>query len=143
MKKILTYLISVLTISSCAKEISPYEDLTGPVVIGKVTDQEGNPVEHIQVTLDWAGEENADRTVVFTSSEGTFKSYAILSSEGHTALDVILEDIDGEKNGGMFETLTETVVLYENEAEDAEEQIRFELVFRLNHATASENSPQS
>ena len=50
-----------------------------------------------------------------------------------------LEDIDGEENGGLFEGHSESI-LFEKQNDQPTE---LNLVFHLNHATASENSPQS
>lgn len=134
--------VLALILTSCAAEMATdLKDGMMPMVGGRVTDMEGNPIEHIQVTLNWGS--HAKESVVFTSSEGIFKSEAILAEEGQTSLRITLEDIDGTDNGGQFETLTETVTLYEDEAEDSEGPVRFDLDFRLNHATVSENSPQS
>ena len=134
--------IAAVMLSSCATDMS-YDDLNGigPIVVGNVTDMEGNPIEHIQVTLDWGPK--TDKTIVFTSSKGIFKADAILADEGQTTLMLKFEDIDGEDTGGYYETAEETIILYEEEAEVTADQIRFDLDFRLNPATASESIPQS
>ena len=140
-KRGLIFIIPALVLSSCAVDMGIIEDKIGPYVTGKVSDTDGNPIEHIQVTLNWGKYTN--ETVVFTSSEGQFKSEAVISPEGQATLNIVMEDIDGEKNGGLFETVSETIVLYEDEGKNSGEQIIFELDFHLTHATASENSPQS
>lgn len=131
----LIFSLSALMLSSCAVEMSILEDTIGPVVIGRVSDMDGTPIEHIQVTLNWG--KHTDETVVFTSSEGTFRSEAVIDPERQATLNIVLEDIDGEKNGGLFETVSETIVLYEDEGTGSDGQIIFELDFHLTHATAS------
>ena len=51
----------------------------------------------------------------FTSSDGTLKTPAYLSAEGDTSLTITLEDIDGEENGGLFESKTEEIFIYEED----------------------------
>ena len=134
--------IAAIMLSSCAADMNFTDDYTmGPLVTGKVTDTEGNPIEHIKVTLDWG--QYLEKSVVFTSNNGTFKAEAILASEGQTTLHIRFEDIDGEANGGIYETFEETIILYEEDVDSPDNLIRFEMDFRLNHATASESSPQS
>lgn len=111
-----------------------------PIVNGHVTDQDGDPVEHIKVTLDWGGYTIPD--VVYTSSDGVFKAEARLDSKESVELTLTFEDIDGEENGGAFETMTDVVTLYPKETEDGE-PVRFDLDYRLTLSTASESSPQS
>ena len=53
---------------------------------------------------------------------------------------VTLEDIDGEENGGLFESKSDKLILYREDF--SEEPVRIELDYRLSPATASENSPQ-
>ena len=137
MKKISTLTAAALILASC----SAGEDLHDgriPTVQGTVTDPEGNPIEHIQVSLDW---ERAERTdTVYTSSDGIFRAEALIPKGGSTTLTVTLEDIDGEKNGGAYEKTTETIVLFE---EDTAENVNLELSCLLSPSTPSESTPQS
>lgn len=102
---------------------------------GLVTDMDGTPIEHIKVTLDWNQGKYQD--IEYTDSHGQF-SAAIWSSDTResTSLTITLEDIDGKENGGEFESLTDNVTFFDNEESPAIEP----LVYRLNHATASESS---
>lgn len=97
-------------------------------VIGKVTDQQGNPLENIQVILDgeqilnYVDEEGNPCTqrdsltgaaypdTVYTNKDGDFATHHAygISTKGMT---VTLRDIDGEANGGEFhqEILTESM----------------------------------
>ena len=123
---------------------SPFDqDADGSHVVGKVVDTSDNPIEHIKVTLKWGG--NSEKIELYTSSEGVFHSEALIETDGPTTLEIKLEDIDGEENGGLFETMEDSVMLYPEETGEGgtDESIRFDLVYRLNRATASESNPQS
>ena len=89
-------------------------------VIGSVTDEEGKPLENIQVILNdecanfYFDEENnvfgIDSTTwkaipdtVYTDKNGGFSTHYV-SSEIMQAIKIKFQDIDGEENGGEFET---------------------------------------
>ncbi len=104
-------------------------------ISGKVFDNEDNVLEHIRVTIDWNGE--IEKSTKYTASDGSFRFRlpAIMNFEGAT-IPITLDDIDGEANGGRFESLTDNIVFsYNSEATGF-------LVYRLNRATPSESSPQ-
>lgn len=128
----------LLGVSSCMKEesssdISGYDDM----IQGFVTDNEDNIIEHIKVTLDWNN--GAYQEIKYSDSHGQFSSdYRQYAANEVMTLTITLEDIDGEENGGLFESLNETITLFENGDQTPVEP----MVFRLNRATASENSPQ-
>lgn len=135
--------LAAILMTSCSKEDIAQKDFPDgevlAVITGTVTDMDSTPIEHIKVTIQWGQETKAQE--VYTSSEGRFRSERIIKEgSGTNTLTIILEDIDGEENGGLFESHTESMLL---EQDDAEEPASLELDFRLNHATASENSPQS
>lgn len=127
--------------SACTQEEGVDAEAPIPFVNGTVTDMDGNPIEHIKIVLEWQENEFIDE--VYSTSEGRFRSEEHMASEGPTRLKVTLEDIDGESNGGLFETYTETFIGYPDEENIEPESVRFDLAFRLNRATASESSPQS
>lgn len=130
-------LTAALTASCMAMDHDPAMDsnIQEPLIIGNVTDDSGNAIEHIKVTLNW--NDGAFTETKYTNSDGVFLA-EIWEAEEETvrSLTVTLEDIDGEENGGLFESCTETFTVFE-------EHSTAELDFRLNRATASENSPQS
>lgn len=128
-----------LICSSCAMESDMgIENI--PHVNGRVTDLEDNPLEHIKVTFDWGA--GTEQSVVYTSSEGMFNTPFIecWDTGGGMTVTVTLEDIDGEENGGLFESKSDKLILYREDF--SEEPVRIELDYRLSPATASENSPQ-
>ena len=128
-------LISAVMICSCSADAYDLEpDFIG--VVGTVTDTEGNPIDHIRITLKWDGID--ENFVSYSSSEGIFKTAMDFdpTENGSTTLHVTLEDIDGE----LYEKKTDTIRI---EPDKSEKPFRIELVYRLTLATASESSPQS
>lgn len=105
-----------------------------PHVNGRVTDLEGNPLEHIKVTFEWGGAD-ADPSIVYTSSEGIFNTEFIecWDTAGGMTVTVTLEDIDGEENGGSFESSSDKMIIYREDFSG--EPIRIELLYRLTPAT--------
>lgn len=128
---------AVLTASCMAMQYEPTMDnvASNPAIVGNVTDTSGVAIEHIKVTLDW--NDGAFSETQYTNSDGVFTAEIWENVEKAVrSLTVTLEDIDGEENGGTFETLSETFTVFEENSVTI-------LDFRLNRATASENSPQS
>ena len=105
------------------------------LIVGHVADTTGRAIEHIKVTLNW--NDGAFSETQYTNSDGDFAA-GIWNAEDETvkSLTITLEDIDGEENGGCFERLSETFTVFEDNSVTT-------LDFRLSHATASENTPQS
>lgn len=140
---ILAFCLTVILYASCEAGPPMSDQMAGmPVISGKITDMEGTPLEHIKVTIDW-GAYLMSPDVEYTNSDGEFRVRIRYSGEnGQPAtITVTMTDIDGEENGGLFETLTETLTLFEEDIYTSNEVIN--LAYRLNHATVSENSPQS
>lgn len=133
---VIIFILSVLiSAASCTNGEWGYSGL-GPSVTGCVNDIDGNPIEHIQVTLEWEGKGIKD--ISYTSSEGIFKSEAHLSNKGETMVTITLEDIDGDENGGQFETVVENIVLFEEDLQNSvtdSGEINLGMVFHLNRAT--------
>ncbi len=130
-----------LLISSCTAGV-PYSgqhiDLGSVLLSGTVTDNAGNPIEHLKVTLDWNSGSYQD--IKYTSSTGRFDANLKDSDNSDIiTVSIVIEDIDGEDNGGLFSTHTERVTLIKNEITEPV----LKLSYRLNRATASESSPQS
>ena len=128
---------AVLTASCMAMQYEPPMDNVAPqpAIVGNVTDTSGVAIEHIKVTLDW--NDGAFSETQYTNSDGVFTAEIWENVEKAVrSLTVTLEDIDGEENGGTFETLSETFTVFEDNSATV-------LDFRLNRATALESSPQS
>ena len=128
---------AVLTASCMAMQYEPTMDnvAPNPAIVGNVTDTSGVAIEHIKVTLNW--NDGAFSEPQYTNSDGVFTAEIWENVEKAVrSLTVTLEDIDGEENGGTFETLSETFTVFEDNSATV-------LDFRLNRATASESSPQS
>ena len=132
----------VLSASSCMKaDISSDIDPSGvgdsDKIVGYVTDTDDNSIEHIKVTLDWNN--GTYQEIKYTDSYGQFQTdcWQPATREAVT-LAITIEDVDGEENGGLFEPVSETIILFENGVQDIVDP----MVFRLNRATASESSPQ-
>lgn len=107
---------------------------------GIVTDAEGNPINHIKITLQWEGDDN--QLSVYSSSKGEFIADLEWSGKGQPkSLNVTLEDIDGEENGGLFESIRDQVMLLEENGLEWSEVITLD--YRMTRATASENNRQS
>ncbi len=127
--------LSLLAVAGCSN-MSHEMMGSGATLTGSVTDTEGNPIEHIQVTLEWS--EFGIKDIAYTSSEGIFKSQAYLPTKGDTSVKITLEDIDEEENGGVFEVLTETVTILEKDTENSiteDGEINLQMAFHLSHAT--------
>ena len=139
--KIICAAICAYALASCmamdmegVPDMSDMPELTYP---GSVMDTEGRPIEHIKVTIEWQGAFPV-KDIKYTDSNGMFYLDIINAQESYNVT-LTLEDIDGEENGGLFETLTDTIILFG----DPESNSTVKLDYRLNRATASESSPQS
>ena len=132
--------LAVLTLAmfSCMKEDIAESDIDNSgKIVGYVTDTDDNVIEHIKVTFDWNN--GTYQEIKYTDSYGQFQSdYWQPAAREAVTLTITMEDVDGDENGGLFETASETITLFENDTQGIVEPI----VFRLNRATASENIPQ-
>jgi len=141
-----THLISVsailLAVASCMNmEIPSHIEEEASSIEGVVRDTTGTPIEYIMVTIDWG--KRLEKAVTYTSSEGKFKTEIpseIMGIESNVTL--TLEDIDGNKNGGEFETLTDKVMIFQEETPE-DSVVTIVLDYRMIPATPSESSPQS
>lgn len=114
--RVLSGLLALLGFSACSEEggdniLPEYGTPTVDFQIkGQVTDVEGNPIEGIQVITKPA-------YGVYTDAEGNFESSLLqnVAMEGK----LLFEDVDGEANGGTFQT--DSASLQEAEAVQLEE----------------------
>ena len=136
---IISIFCCAMILSSCAAmDMGPAQSMNVPgmsILEGKVSDQEGNPIEHIKVTADMDIYMSVQE-VKYTDSDGLFLIEINADSSVPVTVTLTIEDIDGEENGGLFETMFDKITLFEDNNSIAR------LDYHLNHATASENSPQ-
>ena len=103
---------------------------------GIVTDDEGNPINHIRITLEWDDQAFSPLTV-YTSTDGEFSAdldYYYLRYP--TTVLIEISDPDGPENGGEFAAKTDAVTIHEAGPLEP-------ITYQLTHATASESSLQS
>lgn len=103
---------------------------------GIVTDDEGNPIDHIRITLEWDDQAFSPLTV-YTSTDGEFSAdldYYYLRFP--TTVLIEISDPDGPENGGEFATKTDAITIHELGPLEP-------ITYQLTRATASESSPQS
>lgn len=133
MNRVIRFLTGIIVLSAMAACSKADPSISDPTMLpgnihGFVTDEDGSPINHIKVTLT----QSAFPLVVYTSSRGEFIADMALT-EG--PLEIMLEDIDGEENGGAFAPLSNTITVLEDL-----EMITLE--YSLTLATASENTQQ-
>lgn len=138
------YLICLIILHSCMNADTPQmsTDMDYCLIQGHVTDQQGVPLEKIRIRIK---SRNNDKiaTTYYTSSNGSFHcELAIPEDNSQMAIEIIMEDIDGEENGGMFESKTDMITIFEEDYQKRPVIIDLP-TYRLNHATASESSPRS
>ena len=105
-------------------------------ISGIVTDDAGNPINHIKVTLEW-DEASFSPLSVYTSTDGEFSAdldYYYLRYP--TTVMIGLSDPDGPENGGEFAAKTDAITIHEAGPLEP-------ITYKLTRATASESSPQS
>lgn len=111
--RVLSGLLALLGFSACDENGGVMEYGSPTVdfqVKGQVTDAEGNPIEGIQVITKPAYGVYTDVTngswkkadTTYTDAEGNFESSLLqnVAMEGK----LLFEDVDGEANGGTFQT---------------------------------------
>lgn len=111
------------------------------IVSGLLTDNNGQPLERIGITVKIEG--TSRQETWYSSSDGIFKfEIPYIAIEGKMTFTVSFNDLDGEENGGLFESKTDKITIYEEDHDTF--PILIDLTpYRLTLATASESSPQS
>ena len=107
-----TLLLGVLGFTSCEKEDeigdtpAAYGTPTADYIFeGVVTDQAGNPIKGIEVQIDGSFEMGTLRTLKHeTAADGTY--FTDIYKECGFVRSITYTDVDGEENGGEFESLT-------------------------------------
>jgi putative lipoprotein (rSAM/lipoprotein system) len=134
--RFITGLLTIAAVSACSSAYDMESRLPMGNIRGVVKDSDGEPLNHIKVTVGYG--EGISPMTVYTSMKGEFIADLDPSA---TMLTVTLEDIDGEENGGLFETLTDQITIIWDDFSDEAEMISLE--YCLTRATASESSLQS
>ncbi len=139
------YFICLLILHSCMDADPPYkttEDMDYCLIQGHVSDQAGSPLEKIRIRIK-ATENDRVITTYYTSSNGSFHcELGIPEDNSQMALEIVIDDIDGEENGGLFESKTDMITIFEEDYRKRPVIIDLP-TYRLNRATASESSPRS
>ena len=137
MNRILLFLISLLGFSMVGCDKPGLEPDPVPVaygtpytrynVSGKVVDELQHPLNHIQMTIGYGG------NYIYTDSAGQYQATVNMSFTD--SLTIIATDIDGEANGGEFESQMKRVGPDDNENQggsgwelgDVTKEVNFEL----------------
>lgn len=108
-------------------------------VDGLVVDETEKPINHIKVTMEW--DSPYSPMVVYSSPKGTFTADLEFYRPTYPiTVSVTISDIDGEENGGLFQTRNDEFTILE---EGYSDNSTAPIVYRLTRATASESSLQS
>ena len=137
---IISAILTLGILSSCMAPSDSY--MPDPEIIrvdGLVVDENDRPVNHIKVSMEW--DSPYSPMVVYSSPKGRFTAdLEFIRPTYPVTVSVTISDIDGEENGGSFQTREdEFTILEEGYAGSSTAPI----VYRLTRATASESSQQS
>lgn len=131
MKIVIKFLSGIIVLSAlvaCSKgaPFMPDQMISPGNISGLVLDEEGNPINHIKVTIT----QNSGPIIVYTSIRGEF----VAEMDLHDGmLNISLEDIDGVENGGEFTPLSDMITVLED-------QKTITLEYHMTRATASETA---
>lgn len=132
--------LTLCTLGSCMaptyEESLHYDSVR---VDGLIIDENEKPIDHIKVRMEW--DSPSSPLVVYSSPKGAFTAELEFHPDTYpVTVSVEISDIDGEENGGSFQTRNdEIIILKENYTENAGTTI----TYQLTHATSSESSQQS
>ena len=95
LKKILLFLFPIMGVTLTACYGVPHADFK---VSGKVMDEENQPINNIQVQVgnEW--------NKVYTDTAGNYQIHGELGLDEFQTLRVAVTDVDGEENGGEYES---------------------------------------
>lgn len=144
MRIILPYILTMMSLLtlSCSK-IKDYADNQNDrfiIINGSVTDNTGSSIEHIRITVET--ELLDESLMIYTSSKGFFHcEIPYVEIKQQLTISLLFDDIDGEDNAGLFESRSDNIRIFPKDYKS--EPIIIDLKpYRLNRATASENSRQ-
>lgn len=141
--RIFIFMLCQILFLACTDVESPYteEELRLCIIEGHITDQAGTPIEKIRITVEAKADNRISKH--YTSSSGFFHCELEMPEEyEQMVLDITIDDIDGEDNGGTFESKTDIITIFRDDFKNSPVFIELPTC-RLNHATASESSPRS
>ncbi len=126
------YAFVTLALVSCAKAEDFDKDIFA-IIKGKVMDEADRPIEHMEVKIHLS--KRISPKTLYSSSDGTFIfDITYKEAKNLNSISLTLTDTDGEENGGLFETLTEEIHLYDEER-TASSPMMLNLDFHCSHAT--------
>lgn len=127
----LILLLAGVIVISCSKAETDGGNVFA-LIKGSVTDTEGHPIEHLEVTIDLS--RKAGQKTSYTSSDGKFMSdITFKEAKNLKSIIITITDIDGDENGGFFESKTEEIFIYEEDV--IEIPILLNLDFRCSLST--------
>ena len=134
------FIMTMVLMTSCMAMDSEFmTDIERVQVNGIVIDEEENPINHIKVKMEW--DSPYSPMIVYSSSKGYFTADLEIPETGYPVkVSVEISDIDGEDNGGLFQTRTDEIIILDEAYSESSESI---ITYRLTHATASENNRRS
>ena len=126
----MTYAAVAFALLSCSK-VEVAGDDTFAIIKGRVTSDNDTPIEHIEVRIELT--RRTESKTLYTSSDGTFMC-DITHKEARNLkeIKITLTDTDGEENGGLYETTTENIHLYNEDT--SETPMIMNLDFRCSRA---------
>ena len=136
-------ILTILTLGLMSSCMAGSYDSMPPIesvrIEGIIMDENEMPINHIKVKMEW--DSPFSPLVVYSSPKGIFEAALEFYEQTYPmTVSVEISDIDGEENGGLFQTRNdEIIILEENYTENAGTVI----TYQLTHATASESSLQS
>lgn len=82
---------------------------------GKVTDEEGTPIQGIEVSARWANDAPGEISPVETDAKGEYVFNDPYWWPDTGNIEVTANDIDGDENGGDFTAETETITVKDSD----------------------------
>ena len=137
---IISTILTLGILSSCmASYDSSMPDSESIRVDGLIVDENDEPINHIQVSMEW--DSPYSPMVVYSSPKGTFTAeIEFIRPTYPVTVSVTISAVDGEENGGSFQTREDEFTILE---EGYSGSSTAPIVYRLTRATASESSQQS
>lgn len=131
---------AILAVSCTSSDFDRYESIPKGFlgIDGCIIDSIGNPIEHLKVTITVSGDASL---TVYTASDGKFTAEVMEPDAEEPFIDIVIEDIDGEENGGYFGIKTDRIAIIPDDRHES--PVILSPVYRLNPSTALESTPQN